>query len=449
MSLQISATERHTSRVNFGSTSIGQSTEVTVACWCRCTDLSNFCVLAGPRDNSGWEAELRWHFFVNGSGNFGYNRTYTGDNMAALTSASSVISDGSTWQFVAFVDYGTSAGPKSYLGDETTVVVDDTTSPTTPTSALRTGSKPFSLYNSGRSDLTEGFAGDIAFFAVFDTALEIADMKAMQFNPVGFSLANHANLEALYVPGVGGTSNVYDWSGNGLNSTSITGTLTYEDNPPANFQFAPFGSFSPGATLAAADVTISAGTVAKTITARNATIAFDHKIAAGVDAKTITPRNATINLGVGISAGVATKTITPRNATINLGVGIAAGTAAKTITARNATIAFDHKIAAGVDAKTITPRNATVSLGVNINAGVVAKTITPLAATLNLPANISAGVGALSLATHAATISLAVPTTFAGGAGAHAPDAFPYREADDEGVLAIIDKFLEVRHGQP
>lgn len=239
-----------------------------------------------------------------------------------------------TWTFIAAQDRGTSAAPRIFYGDETTLITEEASynTQTTPVGTLTSESSEPSIVGNDQTEGTaRGFSGGIAMCAVFDTTLSQADLQRLQRSPYSVWAA-HANCQFLTLPGIRDN----DLSSN-LFTATVGGTTVIAGPriPGPVFLYRPTIIVRPVST--ATTVTAStvgsivytgvAGSVTRTVSASPAGIVWTG--VAGTVTRTVSASPGSIVYN-GV-AGTATPTYTANPASY-VWSGIA-GTVSRTVTA--------------------------------------------------------------------------------------------------------------------
>lgn len=218
--------------VDHGSAAaLDNMTNITVACWFRITEAVHDILVrvCDKSSTTGWHIALH-NGAVWSSTTVRFLRNRPGGNAEArITNTIST----NTWYFIVLT-YNNTNGPKLFIGDESTLVVEgtyDTSSPTTGSGTPSTDAAgSFYVANrNGSPDSSNGLRGDIARIGVWDTEFSLAQIQRLQFAPLSVWAAEGTNLLACdYIHGTSGTQRDV---GPGQNNGTITGTLSLQAHP--------------------------------------------------------------------------------------------------------------------------------------------------------------------------------------------------------------------------
>ena len=179
----------------------------------------------------------------------------------------------SAWNFIGVVFQSPGTEDDIYRGDLTTLATKQTIGKSNVragASVLSDAAEAFRLAATS-DNTTNQYRGRIAFVAVFDAQLTLAQIQAIQYRPI--NSMTHSSCVLLVFPGLHGASTVPDFSGNGNTGTVTNATI--DDHVPLGPHFGfrrsnPYVVGAPPTTLApttAAPTTLPPTTVAPTTAA--------------------------------------------------------------------------------------------------------------------------------------------------------------------------------------
>jgi hypothetical protein len=166
------------------------------------------------------------------SGDMQFNRFRATTNAQATTNTTPVALN--TWVFLAWsFDTGASAGnvAKVYHGTLTSIAAEASYSVNSDGSGTPNDDAAADLAIGNRStgaSFDQPFPGRIAFFAIYDRVLTLAELRAMQFRP----FCHSPDCKLFVQLGWGGAGTQADLSGNGNNCT-VTGATKADHMPTA------------------------------------------------------------------------------------------------------------------------------------------------------------------------------------------------------------------------
>lgn len=238
MSLDWGETKNNTSRLDLGTGPDGEVAEMTLVAWVWQGTIAadSFPAIF----SSGTANDWRWHIETAGSltNAMVYIRRHATRDVGA-DGPNNTLTSGQ-WSYAAVIDFGTTAGGcEFWTGDESTVVSEVGSyqfREADPAGAVTTTSSQTKLIGSNNS--TQGWEGKIAFLAKFDDSLTEQQLKSIQFNPVAGSLAI-STLANIWLPGMHGVTNVYDFLGTDDGTAGGT-ALNIAENPAARLTFPSF-----------------------------------------------------------------------------------------------------------------------------------------------------------------------------------------------------------------